>query len=170
MPLKYNPAASTTPAAAPPAASPAAAPAVAKNETTRQQLFNEDGSPKPIRNLSALRTQLAGTGGVNPPEATIAANVLEPQTRETADGGAEPIASSQTPAAGTTGPALTKGQRAAATRAANKAAASAASAAPATPTTSQPAGAAELSSVDWPTFFEKVATHELLAELFRRFR
>lgn len=48
----------------------------------------------PRRDLVALRAQLAGgNGGVNPPEAAaaITPEMFEPTTRETADGGAEPL-------------------------------------------------------------------------------
>lgn len=52
-------------------------------------------SPTPARrDLTALRQRLAGgNGGVNPPEAVAAImeEIFEPTTRETADGGAEPL-------------------------------------------------------------------------------
>ncbi len=99
MPLSYSakPAAPTPTAAAVPAGSSkapatvASAPSTAPGENTRAALFNADGSPKPIRNLSALREQLAGTGGVNPPESKVPETSLEPRTVETEDGGAAPI-------------------------------------------------------------------------------
>lgn len=90
----------------------------------------------PARSLVEMRARLAGrNGGVNPPEATIREDSLDVKTRETPDGGAEPLvtaaATSDAPApsTGTTAAeivpvvALSRGQKAAVTRAANKAAA-----------------------------------------------
>lgn len=101
------------------------------------------------RDLAAMRAKLAQrqTGGVNPPEAVAAVTpaLLEPRTQETPDGGAEPLPSAADPGAATPGsaspapatpvspsgsepsaaPELTRGQKAAATRAAKKAAAQA---------------------------------------------
>lgn len=123
-------AASAAPASGPPAqtVAPAAPPAV----------------PGAKRDIAALRAKLAGgsNGGVNPPEAAAALtdDALEPRTVETQDGGAAaapgwveaknglvvraPTTPEETPAASVapTGE-LTRGQKAAATRAANKAAA-----------------------------------------------
>ena len=91
MPLKYNaptPAATQAVAPVPPAP---AEPKAGGVDSTRAQLFNPDGAPKPIRNLSALRDKLAGNGGVTPPESQVPETALEPRTEETADGGVRPI-------------------------------------------------------------------------------
>lgn len=82
------------------------------------------------RDLAALRARLARNGGVNPPEAEIPNDALDRTTRETPDGGAEPLpAPAPAEGAGTAIPqeqpvvSLSRGQKAAATRAANKVAA-----------------------------------------------
>jgi hypothetical protein len=78
------PAATSTPAAS--AAVVSSSPAVATAPTT---------TPTPARrDLTALRQKLAGgNGGVNPPEAAAAVkdDMLDVTTKETPDGGAEPL-------------------------------------------------------------------------------
>lgn len=87
--------------------------------------------PALTRDLAAMRARLAGgqNGGVNSPEGAekITEKLIEPRTQETPDGGAEPIpatsvAGEPSPGTDTTSSALTRGQKAAATRAKNKAA------------------------------------------------
>lgn len=127
-----------TPASPPPVSAPvaaSAAPAPAPVQTTVAP-----PAAGGMRDLAAMRAKLAQrqTGGVNPPEAAAAVQpaLFEPKTQETADGGAEPIPSPDaTPSAPETAPPapapeLTRGQKAAATRAAKKAAAGAGAAAP----------------------------------------
>lgn len=75
-------AAPTTPAPAS-ASLPAAAPVPAPSAT---------GAHPAAMTLPELRAKLAGglTGGTNPPEASLPDALIEPRTRETPDGGAEP--------------------------------------------------------------------------------
>ncbi len=97
---------STPPSAAPSPAAPSEAsgsssPVAASAATTTPTPASlEAGTSIPgagagaRRDLAALRAQLAGSnGGVNPPEAAAAVTdgLLEPCTRETPDGGAEPL-------------------------------------------------------------------------------
>ena len=185
MPLKYTaPAAPGTSAQTPPVpATSAVAPAPSTpGDSTRAQLFNADGSPKPIRNLGALRQQLAGTGGVNPPESKVPETALEPRTQETADGGAEPLSSPQTSPAGTIAPLpdtpttkrtrRTPAQMAEARAATEAAKASLAlragqsSAAPSSAGSGAPAPSAGGSANSLASFH----TEELVAELVRRVR
>ncbi len=140
------------------------------------------------RDLAAMRAKLASrqSGGVNPPEAAASQTeaLFEPRTKEAPDGTAVPLddapATSAGPAAsaGTTatetgsvasapepgGPALTRGQKAAATRAANKA-----KAAP-TETPASPAGAGVDEPVAASVAFSlrDVHTDDLLAEIYKR--
>jgi hypothetical protein len=128
-------------------------------ETTREALFNPDGSPKPIRNLGALRKKLAGKGGVNPAESQVPDTALEPRTEETEDGGARPIG--QLPETPTT----KRTRRTPAQMAEAKAVVEAAKAALAVGAGAAPvaAGSAALSVRDF-------STDDLLAELYRRLR
>jgi hypothetical protein len=81
-----TPPAATPTSAAPSGASGSSSPAAASPATT---------TPTPARrDLTALRQKLAGgNGGVNPPEAAAAVkdDMLDVTTKETPDGGAEPL-------------------------------------------------------------------------------
>lgn len=98
---------SSTPAASSASAAPSTPPATTPT-SAEPSLASASSSPvaasdpptTPIsatarRDLGALRQRLAGgvNGGVNPPEASsaVADDMLEPNTRETPDGGAEPL-------------------------------------------------------------------------------
>jgi hypothetical protein len=131
---KYNKPAATA-AATPPAAPPAGQISAVKPVASSTPVNASGG----ISGLEALRAKLAG-GFVNPPEAPNAINedTLAPRTVETPDGGAKPapgwveaknglVVRAPSPEAAPTTDApsateLTRGQKAAATRAANKAA------------------------------------------------
>lgn len=146
------PAAATSPVVAPVASAASSAPSAPAVVQTTQIPPAAGG----LRDLSSLRAKLAG-GFVNPPEAPEAVNegTLDARTVETPDGGAQaapgwveaknglvvraPVESANTqpsePGSAAAPPAeLTRGQKAAATRAANKKAAQ--------PSTDAPADAA----------------------------
>lgn len=138
------------PVAPPAQARPATAPAPAPTA----------GGDAPVRDLASMRAKLAQrqTGGtMNPAEAvaSVTPELLEPRTQETPSGTAEPapgwtenknglvVRDASAPAAALEAPAsatpeLTRGQKAAATRAANRAKAGATGSAPAS---SSPDGA-----------------------------
>jgi hypothetical protein len=167
MPLKYNaptPAATQAVAPVPPAP---AEPKAGGVDSTRAQLFNPDGSPKPIRNLSALRDKLAGNGGVNPPESQVPETALEPRTEETADGGVRPIgALPETPTTKRT-------RRTPAQMAEAKAATEAAKAALDSKQATGPAvgsGAVPVAAGSAASSVRDYTTDELLSELYRRLR
>lgn len=125
----------------PPPTSPVASPeASSKPETGGSQPQSASAPPSSGstegRSLAEIRQRLASrNGGVNPPEAAVSDSALDRTTKETPDGGAEPLpnhpdvlkatapSAAAPPAASpdSASPALTRGQKAAATRAANKA-------------------------------------------------
>lgn len=158
MPLKYQ---GNDPA---PIAPVAAAPS--KGDTTRQELFNPDGSPKPVRNLAAIRSQLAGNPGVNPPESR------PPESEPAESGGPEQKPVQPLPDTPTT----RRTRRTPAQMAEARAAASVASATPSTDTTSQPVTGAAAGSplISTPqgsvVSLRAVETDQLIAELLRRLR
>jgi hypothetical protein len=96
-------ASSSTPAAAPASAAPpaapqstptSAAPPAEPSSSPADVSASSTSTPSARRDLVALRAQLSGgtNGGVNPPEAAaVADDLLDPCTRETPDGGAEPL-------------------------------------------------------------------------------
>jgi hypothetical protein len=181
------------PAASQPAVATASAPTAEK--TTQATLPVQTTQIPPgaggSRNLSSLRAKLAGGGntGVNPPEAAAALtdDATKPRTVETPDGGAQPAPgwvegrggnvvrapdASALGVAGSTQPSgeLTRGQKAALTRAKNKAAAQAA-AGGAQPSTAVPAAAAEPSAgvpLSDRVYLRGYATEALIAEILRR--
>jgi hypothetical protein len=83
----------TSTSAAPSAAAPRTTPAASSSSPVAASPAT--GSPTPARrDLTALRQKLAGgNGGVNPPEAAAAVkdDMLDVTTKETPDGGAEPL-------------------------------------------------------------------------------
>lgn len=177
-----TPAPATVTTAAPSVASGSSSPADASAPTTTHTPATQ------TRDLGALRARLAGglAGGVNPPEgaAKMTEALTEPRTVETPDGGAAPapgfvetkagtVVRAPTPAdapsaAAAAAPAgeLTRGQKAAATRAANKAAKAAAPAA----TSPEPAPCTSAGD-DSPSVafsLKDIHTDDLLAEIYKR--
>lgn len=101
---RYQGASSASPAAAPASPAPSAAqPSTPTSEASPAEPSSSPAAasasptstPSAKRDLVALRARLSGgtNGGVNPPEATEAVkeDMLEPNTKETPDGGAEPL-------------------------------------------------------------------------------
>lgn len=185
-PLKAAYAAKASPSAAP-AASTAPAPASVGSQAAQPAPVQTTQIPASAgggRDLSALRAKLAGGNtGVNPPEAVAALTQdhVEPRTVETPDGGATaapgwvegkngnvvraPTPEDASSAAVAAAPAetLTRGQKAAATRAANKAKASS------EPSGAAPAAAAASSETASVAFeLRNVSTDDLLAEIYKR--
>lgn len=158
MPLKYNAASAAPLAPLAPVMAATTAPSI-PGDSTRAALFNPDGSPKPIRNLGALREKLAGSGGVNPTESKVPDTALEPRTEETPDGGAAPIGLlPETPTTKRT-------RRTPAQMAEAKALIDAAKAAQ-----SASAGVAPSAAGSASRAVRDFTTDELLAELYRRLR
>jgi len=157
MPLRYNN----------PAPAPAPAGGIASSATGYQ-------APAPVRDLSQLRTQLAGSGGVNPPESKVPETALEPRTEETPTGGAQPIQTGDKPVQPLPDtPTTRRTRRTPAQMAEARAqAASAASATQSTATTSPPVtGAATGSPVNSAGDVSKLGEFTLaalLAEVVRR--
>lgn len=182
------------PAASQPAVATASAPTAEKTTQATLPVQTTQIPPGAgvSRNLSSLRAKLAGGGntGVNPPEAAAALtdDATKPRTVETPDGGAQPApgwvegkggnvvrapetagsVTQNSPATEASAPAsgeLTRGQKAALTRAKNKADAAAATGAQ--PSTAAPVAAAS-PSVPAPGSLRGYATEALIAEILRR--
>ena len=134
-------------------------------------------TPTPARDLAAVRARLAQrpSPGVNPPEAVIPPTAFDRTTEELPDGTAQPIEAgvSGLELAGgglnTSGSGPTRGQKAAATRAANKNRAPRAAAKVVTDTSDQTDAefAAEVKVAEQITL-EAFSLEQLLREVFRR--
>lgn len=174
----------TTPASAAPSPAVAAPPAA----STAAPVASASAGTTPARDLSALRAKLAG-GFVNPPETGEAVNedTLAPRTVETPDGGAqaapgwveaknglvvrapadtaEPVPSASTSASTAE---LSRGQKAAATRAANKAKASSAPSGVAPVAAVESSGTANDEAPSVAFTLKDISTDDLLAEIYKR--
>lgn len=175
----------STPTSAAPSAASSSSPAAASPAT---------GSPDPaVRDLAAVRARLAQrqSPGVNPPESKVPETAFDRTTAEAPDGSlvllpnhqdvlkaAAKVASSSaplTPAA--TGGELTRGQKAAATRAANKAAKASEPSTPAPVAVEPPSAPAEVDEeFEAEVKFAEAVTlagftlEQLLGEVLRRFK